>query len=291
MKDVDCRVFEDQLDALMAGTLPKEGIGQLQLHAQDCPDCSMLLRVKEHLSLPTLKELEKAVPKGFLDSILPRVARELEASPSRGSQESMTIPESRRESSQTTDRRNRRGSGDPRLWKAWLVPTLAAASAVLLFSTGFLYSELRRVKATGSQLAEDVGTLQTEMTALEMRTEEVERTAELAGSNSYQARALDFLTSGPESLTLGDLIELLEGLSDDEVLLEASRVRTLRRPPTLMPRETREVREILEILYREIQNRGAPQDIMAGELAEWLANSGIPRDQALPASRLYQLLS
>ncbi|MGD2121086.1 MAG: zf-HC2 domain-containing protein [Gemmatimonadota bacterium] len=262
MKDVDCRVFEDQLDALMAGTLPEEGMGQLQLHAQSCPDCSMLLRVKEHLSVPSLEELEGAVPEELLGSILPRVERELEGS-----------------------------SAYRHSWRAWLVPTLAAASAALLFSTGFLYSELQRVKATGFQLAEEVGTLRTEMTALEMRTEEVERTAALAGRASYQARALDFLITGPESPTLGDLIDLLESYSDDEVLLEASQVRNLRRLPPLIPREAREIGDILDILYREVRDRGTSQDIRAGELADWLANSGIPRDRALPTSSLVQLLS
>jgi hypothetical protein len=159
---------------------------------------------------------------------------------------------------------------------------------VLLFSTGFLYSELRRVEATGSQLAEEVGTLQAEMAALAERTEEVQRTADLAGRNVYQARALDFLTTGPESLTLGDLIELLEGFSEDEVLLEASQVSALPRSHTFMPRD---IRAILEILYSKVQRRGTTQDIVAGELAEWLANSGIPRDQPLPTSRLIDILS
>ncbi len=287
MKDIDCRVFEDQLDALIAGRLPEEGIQQLQRHAQDCPDCSMLLRVKEHLSLPSLEELEAAVPTGLLESILPGVEGELEASPTKPT----GIFLDPMESAQTRIRPRERRPSDRQPWRAWLVPTLAAASVALLFSTGFLFSELRRMEATGSQLAEEVGTLRTEMAALTVRTEEVERTAELAGRNSYQARALDFLTTGPESLTLGDLIEVLESLSDDEVLLEASQVRRYRRLHTIVPRETREIGEILRILYREVWKRGAPQDIRAGELAEWLANSGIPRDQALPTSRLAQLLS
>ena len=291
MKDVDCRVFEDQLDSLMEGTLPAEGIDQLQLHAEECPDCSMLLRVKEHLSLPSLEELEATVPHELLESILPRVEGELGALPSRQGQEPRGIFLNWRESVRARDRRVGRQSSDGQPWRAWLVPTLAAAAALLLFSTGFFYSELRRVQATGSQLAQEVGTLRAEMAALEVRTEEVERTAELAGRNLYQAQALDFLTTGPESLTLGDLIDLLESFSKDDVLLEASQVRTLRRPPALILREAEEIREILKILRREIQDRGAPRDIMAGELAEWLANSGIPRDQPVPTAGLIDLLS
>jgi hypothetical protein len=291
MKDVDCRVFEDQLDSLIDGTLPEEGIDQMQLHAQGCPDCSMLLRVKEHLFLPSLEELEGTVPEDLLASILPSVERELETSPSGEKLGSRSIFQKRRESHHTGNKQTRRPSGPRRPWSTRLVPALTAASAVLLFSTGFLYSELKRVRAAGSQLAQEVGTLQAEMAALEVRTEEVERTAELAGRNIYQARALDFLTTGPESLTLGDLIDLLESFSGDEVLLEASQVRALSKPTTLILRDTREIREILEILYREFQDRGARQDIRAGELAEWLANSGIPQDRALPTSRLVQLLS
>jgi len=288
MKNVDCRVFEDQLDTLIAGSLPEEGMEQLLLHAGDCPDCSMLLRVKEHLSLPSLEELEAAVPEALLGSILPRVVRELENPPLKRSREGRSIFHRRRDFSQNGDRREGRRSAHRRRWKAWLVPTLAVASAVLLFSTGFLYSELRRVKATGSQLAQEVGTLQTNLAELEMRTEEVERTAELARRNSLQVRAREFLATGPESLTLGDLIEALESFSDHRVRLDASQVRTLRRPSTFLPRE---LREIAEILATEVRSRGTFRDISAGELAEWLAKSGIPRDRTLPTSRLIQLLS
>ena len=63
-KDVDCLVFEDQLDALVAGGLPVEGLEQLRLHAFSCPDCAMLLKVKEHLTRPSLEGLEAAVPVG-----------------------------------------------------------------------------------------------------------------------------------------------------------------------------------------------------------------------------------
>ena len=47
---VDCRVFQDQLEALVNGDLGEEGAESLRGHALTCPDCSMLLKVHEHVS-------------------------------------------------------------------------------------------------------------------------------------------------------------------------------------------------------------------------------------------------
>ena len=84
-KEIDCQVFEDQLDALLDGSLPDEGIGQLQLHALSCPDCAMLLRVHEHLALPSLEELEAGVPEELLTSMWPRIEVEVRPQPKDGS--------------------------------------------------------------------------------------------------------------------------------------------------------------------------------------------------------------
>lgn len=76
-KSVDCRVFQDQLDAMVEGTLPLEGMRQMRLHAEGCPECAMELRVKEHLALPSLAELEKRVPDEMVTSMWGRVSSEV----------------------------------------------------------------------------------------------------------------------------------------------------------------------------------------------------------------------
>ncbi len=78
MKDIDCQVFGDQLDSLQDGTLPVEGQRQLRLHAASCPECAMVLKVSEHLTLPSLEELEEAVPADLLTGVWPGVEAGLE---------------------------------------------------------------------------------------------------------------------------------------------------------------------------------------------------------------------
>ena len=72
-KEIDCQVFEDQLDALARGTLPEEGARQLRTHAESCPACAAQMAVQKHLASPSLEELEAAVPEGMLASLWPRI--------------------------------------------------------------------------------------------------------------------------------------------------------------------------------------------------------------------------
>jgi hypothetical protein len=264
-KDVDCLVFEDQLDALVAGGLPVEGLEQLQLHAFSCPDCAMLLKVKEHLTRPSLEELEAAVPQNLLDSMWPRVEKGLGGSPGPA-----------------------RARPSPGTRLPWLVPSLAAASVVLLLSTGFLFSALRRTTARGDELARQVSELQLGMEELDARTEWVERTAQLAGNSRNRARALNFQLAGQESITVGALVELLETYPPERVLLDASQVRSLfgstqRTPPGL--------REVLVLLDDILSPRLEGREIRAGDLAEWLNSAELPRDLSLPKASLIELLS
>jgi len=264
-KEIDCQVFEDQLDALMEGSLPEEGTRQLKLHALSCSDCAMLLRVQEHLALPSLEESEAAVPEEFLASMWPGVQAEVAAQ--------------RMDVSAGTS-----GLGG----LPWLIPTLAAASVMLLFSTGFLFSELRRTEASGIRLTQQVGELERGLAELDARTEWVERTASLAGSRRNRARALAFALSGQDSITVETLLELLGSYPADLVLLNASQVdailRTTSRPPP-------DLRGILVALGDALTDLGYERGVRAGDLVEWLASSGLPRDMVLPKSQLIELLS
>jgi hypothetical protein len=289
-KDVDCQVFEDQLDAFMDGALPEEGIGQLRLHAQSCEDCAMLIRVKEHLALPSLEELEAAVPETLLGSLWPRIEAEAKedlrgVSPAFRSTVSRVFSSGR---SAATDMRPGVSAATFRDRPGtWLIPSLAAASMALLFSTGFLFSEVRRVEDEGSRLVEQVEDLQWEIRALDMRTEWVERTAQLAGRRRSEARTLDYLLIGKESVTVAALVDLLEMYPADRVLFEAGQVEGLLGTSIRRPQELRDVLSILADAITALEN---PEEIRAGELAEWLAAS-LPAETVLPKSSLLELLS
>jgi hypothetical protein len=264
-KETDCQFFEDQLDTLLDGSLSGEGTRQLRLHALSCPDCAMLLRVQEHLDLPPLEELEAAVPEELLASMWPKVQAE--------------VADQRRDVSAVT-------SFPKRL--RWFVPTLAAASIALLFSASFLFSELKRSEARELQLAQQVGELERGLAEVDARTEWVERTASLAGSRRNRARALAFALSGQDSITVETLFELLGSYPADLVLLNASQVdaimRTTSRPPP-------DLRGILVALGDALTDLGYERGVRAGDLVEWLASSGLPRDMVLPKSQLIELLS
>ena len=83
-KDVDCQVFEDQLDALVRAELPAEGMRQLRVHAGMCADCAMALKVQEHLLGPSLEELEARVPEELLGTVWPGVRRDIDSRAGQG---------------------------------------------------------------------------------------------------------------------------------------------------------------------------------------------------------------
>lgn len=269
-KDVDCRVFEDQLDALMAGTLPDEGSRQLQVHALSCPDCAMLLKIREHLALPSLAELEAAVPEDLLDSVWPGV-------------KSATGPSIVR-----TAQRLRKGEPQDRQHFPLAMPLLAAASLILLFSTGLLFAELKRTQALGFRMAEQVAELEIEMAELDIRTEWVERTAELGGASRARARALEYALAGEESITVSDLAELLRQFPQDRVLFTSSQLAELLATPVRPPEE---LQDLIGALARALAAWEERRDVRAGDLASWLATSGLPPDRVIPKSPLLALLT
>ena len=42
MKEMDCQVFEDQLEGLVQGALPEDGVRLLRAHAVSCRECATL---------------------------------------------------------------------------------------------------------------------------------------------------------------------------------------------------------------------------------------------------------
>lgn len=268
-KNMDCQVFEDQLDTLVDGHLPEEGARQLQLHALSCPDCAMLLRVQEHVKLPPLEELEAEVPDHLLASLWPNVAAATSLPTPDVSAETSPIPKSLRRT-------------------PWMIPTLAAASVALLLSTGFLFSQLRKSEGRVQQLSQQVGEYQQWLALQDGGSDLVHRTAELAGGRRNRARALDHALAGKENITIGTLIDLLERYPESMVLFDTSQIEGLSRRTS---RPHPELRGILAVLGDAFDTLGDSEGVRVGEFTEWLASSRLPMDMALPKSPLMDLLS
>jgi hypothetical protein len=264
-ENVDCRVFEEQLDGLVAGELTDDGVRNLRAHALECPDCAMLLKVHEHLFLPSLEELATSVPQEHLDSMWSAVATGVKWDPIA-----------------------QRSAGRPKHRLGWIIPALAAASVALLFSTGFLFSELRQSASRETALAERMGDLEQGLADLGARTDWIERTGRLASAGRRSARVVDFLLTGKESLTVADLQALLDRYPSDMIVLEASRVEDLTTSNTPPPPE---FREVLSLIAEAHSDRGGHQGVRAGDLKEWLEESDLPPDLVLPKAHILELLS
>jgi len=280
-KDIDCQVFEDQLEALVGRHLSEEGLRSLYLHAASCPECAMLLKVHEHLASPSLEELEASVPEEVMTSIWTRVEESLaiqregespeSGGPGRTGVASGTVPQPR--------------TG----WKwGWIVPTLAAASAVLLLSTGLLFQELRSARSQVRRMADQAQILAQLAAEWSDGANVVERTARLAEGGRSHGRALDLAFLGQEDIRLASLLELLRNLPPDRVLFHSSRLETLRRIPA---RPSPELKQALDVLDRAVREMGSSEEVRAGDLAEWLATSDLPADLALPKSPIIEILS
>jgi len=261
-KEIDCQLFEDQLDALLDGSLPDEGIGQLQLHALSCPDCAMLLRVQEHLALPSLEELEAAAPEELVASMWSTVEAEVREQ-ARGV--------SARVSAETPGNRQ----------FGWVIPTLAAASIVLLISTGFLFTELKRTKARGVELAEQIGELERGFVGLNERTAAVERTASLAGRNRW-VRALSMDLSTQKSVSIEWIREMVDRLPPDTPLFTATEVEALLGGVTSWGFPGFRV---------QVFDRAGTDGLSARELLSVFDSLNLDPELTVPASRLRDLLS
>ncbi len=254
-KDIDCQFFEDQLDALSKGDLPADAVGLLRAHALDCPACGMMLRVKEHLLSPSLEELEEAVPVEHLDSMWPRLEAVIHPSP----------------------------------WgRRWIIPTLAAASVLFLFSTGFLASALMQSTNRETGLTRQIADLEYGLARLDARTEWIDRTAQLAGSRGNRARALDYALAGQETVSLPSLLEILGRYPDDKVLFQKSAAESLSRSASP---SSKEIRGLLTLLDSALSDLGEVDEVRVGDFARWLSEASLPIDLEVPKSTLMELLS
>jgi hypothetical protein len=229
----------------------------------------MSMKVLEHLALQGLEELEAAVPDDLLATVWPGVEAGVRPARARIHQAF---------SEELVPGRSHN----------WILPTLAAAAVVLLFSTGFLFSELRKAETQGAQLAGQIVDLQEEINENDANAEWIQRTGRLAGNRRSRARALDYVLAGQEGITVAALVELLEKYPADMVLFEASQIDNLLGTPMRPPPE---LRRLLSAVASALATLGDAQGVRAGELARWLATSGLPQDLMVPKTPLIDLLS
>jgi len=286
-KSVDCRIFADQLDALVRGRLPDEGMRQLRIHAESCAECGLQLKVQEHLlepSLETLQSLEARVPEEMVTGMWKAVREDLTsrraAAAERGGPDE--------EAGVGADGSRGDGSGVPggrvlfhprfRDRLPWLVPALAAATVALLFSTGFLLWQTERLGTRAAALAAQVEDQRHWMAQLEAdASDPVARTAALAGRSAW-SRAL----ARQEEISLGGLRDLLARAPGDRVILTRSQVdAVLRSRIPLSP----------PILREALAGISGGDDVTAEELLQALDGLDVSPDTTLPTAELVALLS
>jgi hypothetical protein len=261
IEEIDCQVFEDQLEELVQGTLSEEGSEQLWFHAEACADCATQLRVHQHLTEPSLADLEAAVPKHLVDSMWPRLAQDL------------------------TERANARPHSQ-RFFapQTWVVPVLAAASLALLFLSGVLYGQLRQSEERGMALVQQLSDQQTLL-------------AELAVG---QSRVAGLRTALTRPSVLGGRRDWLRALSEQEAVTVAELAEMLRRVPGSTPlvgpgeveAALASTSSLMPPAWRAVLRTLVPgEPVRAGDLLRVLETLDVRPGTRVPTSRFVQFLN
>ena len=253
-KNVDCEVFQDQLDTLKQGVLAADGAEQLRLHAEACPDCAMLLRMHEHLASASLEQLEAAVPDVWVGSMWGQVEAEI------------------------ATRESRRG-GRLGGWQGsgWLVPAMAAASVLLFISTGFLLGERARLRDREGALARLVAEHETRLAELEVRTSSgaIARATGFAGRRAWEHKL-----SRRESVSVAELGDMLGSLPSGVTLVDASGVEALLNSVPFWTTAT----------WRAALDQIRAEDgVQAGELLRVLDALDVDPEMSIPTARILAL--
>ena len=161
----DCREFRELLNRTRYGELSREERAALERHAEGCADCAVELRIHAHVTAVSGAELESAVPDEMVDTMGRNVMEDL---------------------SRRSVRRSPSGS---RMWPMMkiLVPALAAAVVVLVFTGGFLFGGLRQLKTREQQLLS-----------------EMQRKDDLIGSQRFKPIVILFITAHKAYGVLGN---------------------------------------------------------------------------------------
>lgn len=261
-ESVDCQVFSDQLERLVEGRLPDEAMRLLRIHADGCVACSTQLRVKRELSDPSIEGLEAQVPDPMVATMYERVQATLRTqAATAGRDPTPTAPA-------FVEPLGTRPAG-----RAW-IPLLAAASLALLLSTGFLGIQLRRAQLRESRLA----------VQLEVQSARVAGLLTAGDRPSGPTGGASWLRLVPpqETITVAELMELLDRIPADRVIVSRARVGLLRSRPTSR------AGRIMDSLLEEIP---VEDGIRAGDLLRAIEEVRLRRDLTVPTADLVELLS
>ncbi|UCF19682.1 MAG: zf-HC2 domain-containing protein [Gemmatimonadota bacterium] len=252
--DIDCRAFEEQLDALTSGELAQSEIEVLRAHASYCADCAVQLRINEHLSKPSLREIEAAVPEELARTVWPRLQGAIGFGV-----------------------RRRGGVRRPSRFWAFQRPALAAASLLLAVSCGLLLREVIDLRRRESALLQQVADQERWLAGMEARTgaAPVARTAGLAASQSWQ-RAL----ARSESVTVSELGRLLASLSPRTTVLDSESAGRLARA-ALFPGTSAWKRVVADLHLDD--------GLQAGEALELLQAIDLEPDRSISTARFLDL--
>jgi len=248
---VDCDVFQEQLDALLESRLPDAGMEQLRLHAAACSGCAMQLRVHEHLTVPSLSELESQVPDELAGSVVTRVQAQIST---------------------------HQGSSQPTrsTWRGWnrFVPTLAAATLLLFVGSGLLFLQVRQLREQEAVLVRQVTEQGRRLAQLDARTtmDPVARAASLAGRSLWE-RALERRSS----VTVSELERMLQGAPASTTIFSATESENL--SETLPRWMAGLVRDALSSIRTD-------DGIQVGELLHVVQALDIDTERRIPTSRI-----
>lgn len=218
MNDLTCRRFSDLLDGYLEGSLSEDLSGAVLEHAQKCPGCGAVLRVKKELSR------EVRVPPEVIARTEEGVGAMIAAA-----------------------RRQARPGARRRL----LVPALASACVILLFTAGFLAGELRSLRQQTRSLRETI--IRPPMPPGTGHEAVIGRAGRAAGA-----------------MTVAELALLLERLPDRTPVLSPEEAGRLARERSfLRPGPASPVRRMLE------------DGLTAGEALEILISLGLDPDERI----------
>ena len=234
-RKIDCERFAELVDRLPG--LPPEERARLDGHAATCPECAALLEMRLALLDPGREPLEERVPDALVAGMWPRVAAAVE----------------RQTAADLVSRRFGRA-------RRAFVPALAAAVVLLVFTVGFLFSEIRHLRRSEAALE---STVRGQREAIDVV---------LAGTGGGSAAPVAL--AGRRALSAGELLEMLERLEPGDPILGAAETERLRRGWRQLA--------LLAILAGEagVETEDGSQ---AGELAAMIRASGVSPDARIPA--------
>lgn len=198
MKEHDCEIFQEKLDALEGGRPSGTELEELERQAAGCRDCGTILEAYQHLAGPSALELEAEVPAEMVDSMWARV------------------------SACTTER-----PSGARRWSIGriLTPTLAAAVVLLVFALGFMLGELRHLRGIEERMAAMIE--RREETIVALQAQRSNDTPGLLASERIRGLARRRFLQERDTYRVSELISFLEQLPHDTKILNAQEVDVL----------------------------------------------------------------